>query len=261
MKRSLWFGLVLFAVALISYGAVCDASAQDTTTMGRGLAELSAGRYAQAVEVFQQAIKQNPQDAQSHYCLGVSFQYMGRLQEANAQYAWVLKNSKDAALLQRAQRGATATIPVAAQPFDPTAALANLQPGDQFGTPSAVPTAPGALPAASRPNSYAAAPSFNSAPIGGTPKVVDLYTDWCGWCKVLEPLLERAHGKFGSKVEFTRMNAESDGKDLAQQYDVHGYPTVLLFDGSGKLIDRISGCPKSYELLEKRLVNAFPVLR
>lgn len=76
--------------------------------------------------------------------------------------------------------------------------------------------------------------------------LVDVYTDWCGWCKHLDKttftnpeLKEFLNNKFVS----VKANAEDGGagQKLATQYGVNGYPCALVFDSNGTLIGRFAG--------------------
>jgi len=85
--------------------------------------------------------------------------------------------------------------------------------------------------------------------------MVDVYTDWCKWCKVMD---EQTFShpdvvKFAQKnMVMAKMNAESDAKvrfkdkdytqrQLAMGLGVTGYPTVVFFDDKGELITSVSG--------------------
>jgi len=73
--------------------------------------------------------------------------------------------------------------------------------------------------------------------------MVDLYTDWCKWCKQLDQTtladadVQRALGRFVS----VRLNAEKDGREVAERFNVDGYPTILFLDASGGEVGRIPG--------------------
>ncbi|MFO0959886.1 MAG: thioredoxin family protein [Isosphaeraceae bacterium] len=65
--------------------------------------------------------------------------------------------------------------------------------------------------------------------------MVDFYTDWCGWCKVLDketytsvPVKDVADKSFIS----LKINAEKEGVALNKRYAINGYPTILFLDGS-----------------------------
>lgn len=85
--------------------------------------------------------------------------------------------------------------------------------------------------------------------------MVDVYTDWCSWCKVMD----RETFNHPDIVRFARqnmvmakMNAESDAKvrfqdqdftqrQLAMRLGVTGYPTVVFFNDRGELLTSVSG--------------------
>ena len=65
--------------------------------------------------------------------------------------------------------------------------------------------------------------------------MVDFYTDWCGWCKVLDQktytdanVIKLADASFVS----LKINAEKEGTAQAKRYGVTGFPTILFLDAS-----------------------------
>ena len=82
------------------------------------------------------------------------------------------------------------------------------------------------------------------------PVVVDFYADWCGPCKVLAPMLDKAAEPMTNKVKFVKVDVDKATK-LAQQYQIRSIPTLMFFK-SGKVVDQIVGLPSAEEL-KKRL--------
>lgn len=74
------------------------------------------------------------------------------------------------------------------------------------------------------------------------PMLVDMYTDWCFWCKVMDDSTFPAPyvQKFLKNFQLAKINAEVD-TNLAQHYGVRSYPTFLLLKPDGTEIDRIIG--------------------
>ena len=85
--------------------------------------------------------------------------------------------------------------------------------------------------------------------------LVDVYTDWCGWCKKMDEEVY-SNGAVGqtmaSNFIAVKLNAESqkgvtyDGTSmneasLASAMGVTGYPTILFLDPAAKPITKISG--------------------
>jgi putative thioredoxin len=71
------------------------------------------------------------------------------------------------------------------------------------------------------------------------PVVVDLWAEWCGPCKVLGPVLEKAAAEGGGRWLLAKLDVDQSPQ-IAQQFGVQGIPTVIAFK-DGKEIDRFTG--------------------
>lgn len=75
--------------------------------------------------------------------------------------------------------------------------------------------------------------------------LVDVYTDWCHWCKVLDKEVY-ANPKIAQFLNksFVCMKADAekgDGLMVAQKYGVNGYPCTLILKPNGEEKGRING--------------------
>ncbi|GEP89160.1 Thioredoxin [Chitinophaga terrae (ex Kim and Jung 2007)] len=77
------------------------------------------------------------------------------------------------------------------------------------------------------------------------PIFVDVYTDWCGPCKLMDATVfkEKAVGdKYNKAFVCYKLNAEKgEGRELAKQFNVKAYPTFLFLNSSGFLLHKVVG--------------------
>ena len=75
--------------------------------------------------------------------------------------------------------------------------------------------------------------------------VVDVYTDWCGWCHKMDDNIYSSPqiAALSKDVVFLKLDAEdgAEGQQFAKQTKVTGYPTTFVLDGEGTVIDTAKG--------------------
>ena len=74
--------------------------------------------------------------------------------------------------------------------------------------------------------------------------LVNFYADWCVWCKRLESTTLRdvkVASVLQNKVVPLSLDVEGDGKELSNEYQVDGLPTIIVLDAGGREIGRIPG--------------------
>ncbi len=92
--------------------------------------------------------------------------------------------------------------------------------------------------------------------------VVDFYTDWCKWCKVLDEKTypdPAVQAIFAKSFALAKVNPEKDGSyqykgktysnaDLAKEFNVQGFPTSVFLDKDGNVCGSFAGYvpPESY---------------
>lgn len=69
--------------------------------------------------------------------------------------------------------------------------------------------------------------------------LVDFWAEWCGPCKMMNPVLDEFASEQGGKLTVTKLNVD-DAPDLAGKYEIRSIPTLVLFE-NGVEIERASG--------------------
>lgn len=86
------------------------------------------------------------------------------------------------------------------------------------------------------------------------PIFLDIYATWCGPCKMLK------RKTFNSKEAGDYFNANyinmsfdgenGEGQMLADKYHITGYPTLIILDKDGALVDKQTGYMSAGELIK-----------
>ncbi len=86
--------------------------------------------------------------------------------------------------------------------------------------------------------------------------VVDVYTDWCGWCKRLDKDVyanPQVSEKLAKDFVAVKINPEKTSRaaELARQFGTRGYPHIVFVNGDGKKVDEVVGYVPANEFLSK----------
>ena len=93
---------------------------------------------------------------------------------------------------------------------------------------------------------------------------IDAYTEWCGWCKVMDKktftdskVIELMNGKFIP----LKMDMETGfGIDMARKFGVSGFPTFLIFNSEGRLVYRVTGFQEAPDFLASLSASMDPAI-
>jgi len=79
----------------------------------------------------------------------------------------------------------------------------------------------------------------------GKVMMVDVYTDWCSWCKKLDDETYTDAKVIAKAKEFVSLKLNPEASDterkFAEKYGVTGYPCILFLEPDGTAVNRIGG--------------------
>jgi thioredoxin 2 len=71
------------------------------------------------------------------------------------------------------------------------------------------------------------------------PVLVDFWASWCGPCRMMAPVLERAARERAATLQVAKVNTDEQ-QELAARFNIRSIPTLILFR-NGREIARQSG--------------------
>jgi len=74
-------------------------------------------------------------------------------------------------------------------------------------------------------------------------KLLDFYADWCGPCKIMDPVFEEIEKDYQGKIEFQKVDVEAN-EQLAGQFDIRSIPTFVLVKDDKEVDRRMGAMPK-----------------
>lgn len=69
----------------------------------------------------------------------------------------------------------------------------------------------------------------------GEAKLYFFYADWCGYCKKFKPEWEKLKAESNLGVKLEEVDCSNEAPALAKEYNVGGFPTIILVNGSNKV--------------------------
>lgn len=77
--------------------------------------------------------------------------------------------------------------------------------------------------------------------------LVDFYADWCGPCKMMEPIIEQVANE-NSDLTILEVNVDEQ-QDLATEFEIMSIPTLILFK-DGKMVNKAIGLQPKQKLTQ-----------
>ena len=81
------------------------------------------------------------------------------------------------------------------------------------------------------------------------PVLVDFWAEWCGPCKLIQPILEEIASEQGGKLKIAKLNID-ENLEISRRFEVMSIPTMILFR-DGEAQTRIIGAKGKQQLLQE----------
>jgi thioredoxin len=78
---------------------------------------------------------------------------------------------------------------------------------------------------------------------GELPCIIDFYADWCGPCKMVEPVLEELAEEYKDRIDIYRIDTSSE-QELAAAFGIRSIPSILFVPKDGKPQMAVGALPK-----------------
>ena len=85
------------------------------------------------------------------------------------------------------------------------------------------------------------------------PVLVDFYADWCSPCKMMAPFVDQLAASYTGRALVAKLDTDASPR-TAQQYNIRGIPTVIVFKGGKVVVNQSGAVP--YAALEQMLAKA-----
>jgi len=90
--------------------------------------------------------------------------------------------------------------------------------------------------------------NFNQLINAEKPVFIDFFTDWCGPCKALSPIISELAKEVKDKVRVLKIDVDKN-QAIAQKFGIKGVPTMILFK-KGEAVWRESGVLSKQRLVQ-----------
>ena len=81
------------------------------------------------------------------------------------------------------------------------------------------------------------------------PVLVDFSAEWCGPCKMVDPIVHELSDDWAGKVKVVKVDAD-ESPNILMKYGIMGIPTLMFFV-NGEVKERVTGFQPKKSLVKK----------
>jgi thioredoxin 1 len=81
------------------------------------------------------------------------------------------------------------------------------------------------------------------------PVLVDYWAEWCGPCKMVEPVLDAIAQEHGDKLDIVKLNVD-ENPEVTRKYGILNIPTLGVFQ-NGEVVKELVGARSRSALLRE----------
>lgn len=76
------------------------------------------------------------------------------------------------------------------------------------------------------------------------PVLVDYWAEWCGPCKMIQPILDEVAGDYKGRLTVAKLNVD-ENQTTPAKYNIRGIPTLMLFKNGAVVGTKVGALSKS----------------